>query len=88
MIAAIREMAENKPDYRVVHDLTADYLEACNLIFENGILSHNVIIDSNSICLKNISKGIDWFVKWKEELQENPGKLHYILDDVLKLYLN
>lgn len=73
MIAAIREMVEKMHCLGNAHDLTAQYLEACNLMFENGILSHDVITSSNSNCLENISKGMSWFIKWKEELQENPG---------------
>ncbi len=73
MVAAIREMAERKEEMKQSHVLTAEYLEACNLIFEKGILSHDPITSSKCACLTNISNGMKWFFKWKEELQENPG---------------
>lgn len=42
MIAAIREMIDKKDDCITgkCDLMTADYLEACHLIFETGILSH------------------------------------------------
>ena len=75
MLAAIREMAEKKDECtKQTHVCTAEYLEACNLIFENGILSHEMICSPNSKALVNISEGMKWFLKWKEELQKQPGK--------------
>ena len=52
MIAAIREMAE-KNALGETHTLTADYLTACSMIFENGILSHQKITSINSKPLTN-----------------------------------
>jgi hypothetical protein len=77
MLSAIREMAERKDEeLRQTHLLTAEYLEACNLIFEKGILSHDIISSpSDSACMANISKGMEWFFKWKEELHENAGMI-------------
>ena len=74
MIAAIREMAE-KNALGETHTLTADYLTACSMIFENGILSHQKITSINSKPLTNITEGMKWFLKWKEELQEEPGNV-------------
>ena len=74
MIAAIREMAEKNNWMRESHSLTAEYLQACNFIFENGILSHEKINSTRSIVLMNIEKGMKWFLKWKEELKEEPGE--------------
>ena len=75
MLAAIREMAEKKDECtKQTHVCTAEYLEACNLIFENGILSHEMICSPNSKALVYISEGMKWFLKWKEELQKQPGK--------------
>lgn len=53
--------------------MTAGFFEACHLIFEKGILSHNIILSSSSPCLANISEGMKWFLKWKEDVQEDPG---------------
>ena len=75
MLAAIREMAEKDEYAKQSHVCMAEYLEACNLIFENGILSHEMICSSNSKALMNISEGMKWFLKWKEELQKQPGKI-------------
>ena len=51
------------------------YLEACNLIFENGILSHEMICSPESKVLLNIHEGMKWFINWKEELQKEPGNI-------------
>ena len=75
MLAAIREMAEKDECTKQTHVCAAEYLEACNLIFENGILSHEMICSPNSKALMNIREGMKWFFKWKEELQREPGKI-------------
>ena len=74
MLAAICEMAERKDGLiNQPHMLTAEYLEACNFIFEKGILSHDMITSCSCTCLTNISEGMKWFFKWKQGLQEEPG---------------
>lgn len=75
LIAAIREIAERRGlGEGDTHTVVAQYLEACNLIFENGILSHDIISSSQSACLANICKGMSWFFKWKEEVAaQNAG---------------
>ena len=74
MIAAIKELVDKKGALIGKSDLiTAEYLEACHLIFEKGILSHEMISSSDSQCLTNISEGMNWFFRWKGELQEKPG---------------
>lgn len=40
------------------------YLEACNLLFEQGFLSHNRIRSMDSDVLKNIDKGFSYFAEW------------------------
>lgn len=57
MIAAVKEMADRSGK---AHMMTAEYLEACHLIFETGILSHDKISSVNSQCL---SEGMRWFFK-------------------------
>lgn len=76
MLAAIHEMAEKDEITKQSHMCTAEYLEACNLIFENGILSHEMICSPKSKALANISEGMKWFFKWKQELQKEPGKYY------------
>lgn len=56
MISALRGFSESEPpppDAASVK-LTADYLDACNLIFERGILSRKMIKGVNSPVLENI----------------------------------
>ncbi len=69
MLAAIREISQKIPVEYNTHTLVAEYLEACNLIFENGILSHEIISRSQSSSLDNMHKGMRWFFEWKEELR-------------------
>ena len=72
MLAEIREMAEKKDGLiKQTHMFTAEYLKACNFIFEKGILSHDMIISCSCMCLSNISEGTKWFFKWKG-LKEEP----------------
>ena len=73
MIATIREMAEKMEELRATYSMTAEYLQACNLLFENGILSHEKIGSISSKPLINMAEGMKWFIKWKEELQNEPG---------------
>ena len=53
MISAIRETAESG-DNDLDHDQssTAEYLEACNFLIEQGILSHSSINGEDSAVLK------------------------------------
>ena len=67
---------------KVICAHTAKYLEACNLILENGILSHKMICSPESKVLVNISKGMQWFFKWKE-LQKEPGKIMLLLSSLM-----
>uniref|UniRef100_A0A1X7SZ13 Transposable element P transposase-like RNase H domain-containing protein n=1 Tax=Amphimedon queenslandica TaxID=400682 RepID=A0A1X7SZ13_AMPQE len=67
MISAIREIAEKKDTMKEPHSLVANYLRACNMIFENGILSHEKITSMSSRPIVNMAEGMKWFFKWKEE---------------------
>ena len=63
MISALKGYSETEPrlpDAAMVAK-TADYLEACNLIFEEGILGKKIIrsMDGPAIC--NIKKGLSVF---------------------------
>lgn len=69
MISAICETAESG-DNDLDHNRssTAEYLEACNFLFEQGILSHSSINSEDSAVLKNMKKGYDYF---QEELKQS-----------------
>ena len=80
MLAAINELAE-KDGYdlmKEIHKQTAEYLQACNLVFENVILSHEMITTPYSTALINMEKGMKWFLEWKEEAQKDPGNCNEV----------
>lgn len=72
MLAAIKEMAKYKDEVsKSCHLETAEYLEACNKLFENGILSHNVIKSSSFPVSENMIQGFAYFEQWHHELSES-----------------
>ena len=48
--------------------MTADYLDACDLIFERGILSKQMAKGVNSAVLENMKDGFQFFVKMFEKV--------------------
>ncbi|XP_014670998.1 PREDICTED: uncharacterized protein LOC106811792 [Priapulus caudatus] len=48
--------------------MTKDYLQACNLVFENGLLSHEMIDRNHPKTMDNIRKGYQFFEDWLETL--------------------
>ena len=68
MIAAVKDLSEepNQDSAKLV----ASYLEAYNLIFENGLLSRCRINSLNSPAIQNIKKGMDFFEKWCRSHEE------------------
>jgi len=58
------------PDDAASVKLTLQYLEACNKIFEKGLLSHDKICDVDSKVLNSIGAGFSFFEKWHEELSQ------------------
>lgn len=68
-------MATMKEECREAHLMTTEYLQACNLLFENGILSYEKISSIASKALTNMAEGMDRFMKWKQELQDEPGTI-------------
>ncbi|XP_065905179.1 uncharacterized protein [Dysidea avara] len=52
---------------------TLQYLEACNKIFEKGLLSHDKICDVDSKVLHSISTGFSFFEKWHGDLSREGG---------------
>ena len=47
---------------------TLEYLEACNLLFERGFLSHDRVRGMNSDVILNINKGFSYFTEWLDSL--------------------
>ena len=73
MLSAIKELANNRPDEQREHLAVLEYLQACNLIFEEGILSEKGIHSLSSPPLLNMKKGYTHFVDWKEKLSLSKG---------------
>ena len=66
MISALQEHARKVPqpaDAALV-EMTVNYLQACHLIFEKGILSHLTITQRYQQVLENIKKGFSFFTDW------------------------
>ena len=66
MLTAIQEIADYRSDEEKEHLAALAYLKACNLLFENGTLSHTPIYNMSSETLKNLRKGFDFFKHWKD----------------------
>ena len=49
---------------------TRKYLEACNKLFERGLLCHSKIKDESSQVLMNIEEGYAFFSKWIASLMK------------------
>ena len=79
MISAIHEIADlNDGVLQKSRLATAKYLEACSLIFEQGILSHSIIDRDNQVVLDNMKKGFSYFNEWHQEMLTT-GQLYYVL---------
>ena len=70
MIAAVKDLSEEPTGNHDSAKLVANYLEACDLIFENGLLSRRRINSLNSPIIHNIKKGMDFFDKWCHSHEE------------------
>ena len=64
MIAAIKDLANEPNEDASACGKIAEYLEACNLIFEQGLLSRRRINDEKSPVLANVRKGMEFFENW------------------------
>ena len=62
MIAAIQDLAR-EPNQEA-SGKTAAYLDACNLLFEQGLLSRRRINNRDSPVLANIKRGMSFFEEW------------------------
>ena len=74
MISAIEELSRepNQENAKPV----ANFLEACNLIFEKGLLNKRRINSMNSSVIQNIKKGMAFFEKWCHS-HEQTGEVTY-----------
>ena len=61
MLSVIKEIAENRPDEKKEHMETYKFLKACNLLFEEGILSEKPITSLSSPILVNMRDGYGQF---------------------------
>lgn len=52
------------PPYAANVALTVQYLEACNKMFERGILGHVRIWSGESVILHNMEEGYKFFCTW------------------------
>ena len=57
MLSAIRELADKK-DFSQCHSATTEYVEACNNLFERGVLSHKMVTHPQSEVLAIFSRDI------------------------------
>ena len=72
MLAAIKEMASYRDEVtKKCHLETANYLEACNNLFETGILSHELVDSLSSPVLLNMKQGFGYFKDWHQQLSES-----------------
>jgi len=60
---------------------THKFLEACNLIFEKGFLSHEKVTSMDSNVLQNISNGYQYFTSWLSTLlsEGTPLNGHFLI---------
>ena len=68
VISEIKEFIHTaNPHNKCSVELTIQYLQACNKMFENGILSHTAIKNTDSIILHNIDEGFHFFMGWYDD---------------------
>ena len=80
MISEFREYSTSvpPPPYADNIALTIQYLEACNQMFERGILAHVRIWSGDSTILKNMEKGYNFFTSWLDGLLETGINLYSV----------
>lgn len=87
MISALRGYAESEPtppDAAMVMK-TTEFLEACNLLFEKGILSKKIIRSMDSPVIRNIRKGFKFFSDWYEKHKQTGTLLWFLMFSTVKL---
>ena len=60
--------SDPKPPDLKQTECTLKYLEACNLLFENGLLSHNKVSSKERQVLLNIKEGYNFFSTWLDQV--------------------
>ena len=78
MIASIQELSK-EPSQESAKP-AASFLEACNLLFEKGLLSNHRINSLRSPAIENIKKGMAFFEKWCHSHEETGNFRHSVLD--------
>ena len=70
MIAALKILADRatRPGAKASIDMTTQYLEACNAIFETGMLSNNFVKMHDQSVVENVKKGQLFFERWLSAL--------------------
>lgn len=70
VISELKEYVSSTPTppYAANVALTIEYLEACNQLFERGILGHVRIWSGDSVILQNMEKGYKFFSSWLDGL--------------------
>ena len=76
MITAIQDHSK-EPNQQSAKPV-ADFLEACHLIFEKGLLSKRRVNSLNTPALDNIKKGMALFEKWCHKQEETGIALSYL----------
>ena len=74
MIAAVKDLASTASDVGPNQN-AVDFLEACNLLFEQGMLSRRRINNKNSPVLTNIKKGMAFFEQWCRDHEDTGNYL-------------
>ena len=73
MLSAIKEIADGRLEEQKEHMATHGYLKACNLMFQEGILSEKKITSLSSPILSNIKAGFMYFSNWREKVSISKG---------------
>ena len=60
--------SDPKPPGMKETECTLKYLEACNLLFEKGFLSHNKVSSHERQVLLNVKAGYNFFSNWLDEV--------------------
>lgn len=68
VLAELHEYLDSYPADAASTRLTVQYLEALNLIFEEGVLSHEQINSISSPVLEHMEQGYKFFTTWLESL--------------------
>lgn len=74
MMAAVKDHASTASDVGPNQNVV-DFLEACNLLFEQGMLSRRRINYKNSPVLTNIKKGMAFFEQWCRDHEDTGNYL-------------